>query len=66
MKYKVSGRNVFLPQSIFGILPAATNVVALRPHQTKGAKRTLFTKEALWKTSAPQTKNAESAYEVTP
>ena len=31
--------SLVLPQGLFGIWPTATNVVALRPHQTKGAKR---------------------------
>ena len=33
--FQVKKTNSFMPQSLFRIWPAATNVVALRPHQTK-------------------------------
>ncbi|WP_076536594.1 hypothetical protein [Shewanella sp. UCD-KL21] len=55
IKYKVSGYNTFMSQSIFGIWPAATNVVALRPHQTKRVSTAIPS----WITQPPLTKNAE-------
>jgi hypothetical protein len=33
--FQVKKTNSFLPQNLFGLWPTATNVVVLRPHQTK-------------------------------